>query len=110
MNAVRCQRPSISQDDIDRLLFHLEDARSCVIKYGSAQDFHSPEKATADRAIYAVDELALKITGSNRYYWSFDSSATGNEQQAKKSQEKQAKRRRLMGIHIPVRAIKLMVT
>ncbi len=108
MNAVKRQRPSISQDDIDRLLFHLEDARAFAIKYSSAQDFHSDKKATAERLVYAVDELALQITGSNRYYWSSHVSATGNEQEAQRVNEKLVKRRRLMGVTIPVRAVKLV--
>ena len=107
MNAIRRQRPSISPDDIERLLFHLEDARNYVIKYGSAQDFNSPEKATAERVIYAVDELALQITGKNRYFWGETASAGGNEIAFERAQEKLAKRRRLMGLSIPLRAIKI---
>ena len=107
MNATRRQRPSIDQDDIDRLLFHLEDARSYVIRYGSAQDFNSPEKATAERVIYAADELALQITGKNTYFWGETATAGGNEIAFQRSMERQAKRRRLLGIFIPVRTIKI---
>lgn len=107
MNAVRRQRPSISPDDIDRLLFHLEDARNFVIKYSSAQDFNSPEKATAERVVYAVDELALQITEDNRYFWGEAASAGGNEIAFQRAMEKQGKRRRLMGIHMPLRATRI---
>ena len=65
MNAVKRQRPNISPDDIERLLFHLEDARIFVVKYGAAQEFHSPEIKTTDRMISAIDDLANEITGSS---------------------------------------------
>ena len=107
MNAVRRQRPSIAPDDVDRLLFHLEDARSYVIKYGSAQDFNSPKKATAERVIYAVDELALQITGKNRYFWTAESSInTYDDRLFKEATAKQAKRRKLLGVNIPFMVMK----
>ena len=65
MNAVKRQRPNISPDDIERLLFHLEDARIFVVKYGAAQEFHSTEIKTTDRMISAIDDLANEITGSS---------------------------------------------
>ena len=107
MNAVRRQRPSIPPDDIDRLLFHLEDARAYVIKYSSAQDFNSDKKATAERLVYAVDELALQITGKNTYFWGEPATAGGNEIAFQRGMEKQAKRRRLMGVWLPLRAIRM---
>ena len=107
MNAVKRQRPNISPDDVERLLFHLEDTRSYVIRYGSAQDFHSPEKATAERLIYAVDELALRVTGKNTYFWGETAAAGGNEIAFQSAREKQAKRRRLMGVCLPLRVLRM---
>ena len=37
MNAVKRQRPNISPDDIERLPFHLEDARNYIVKYSAAE-------------------------------------------------------------------------
>ena len=58
MNAVKRQKPSISPDDVDRLIFHLEDARNYVVKYGAAQGIHSPTKLVAETTTDAIDELA----------------------------------------------------
>ena len=107
MNAVKRQRPTISPDDIERLLFHLEDARYYIVKYGAAQDFHSSEQETTDRTMNAIDHLAEQITGTRNYFWSEAASAGGNEIAFQRAMEKQEKRRRLMGIHIPLRAIKI---
>ena len=107
MNAVKRQRPSISPDDIERLLFHLEDARNYIVKYGAAQDFHSLEKETTDRAMNAIDDLAEQITGTHNYFWSETASAGGNEIAYQSAMEKQLKRRKLMGISIPLRTIKI---
>ena len=107
MNAVKRQRPSISQDDIERLLFHLEDARDYIIKYGAAQGFHSPERATSDRAMQAIDELAGQITGNREYFWMGSASAGGNQTAYERGMEKEAKRRRLMGVRIPVVAMRI---
>ena len=108
MNAVKRQRPSISPDDVERLLFHLEDARNYIVKYGAAQDFHSLEKEATDRTINAIDALAEQITGTRNYFWSETASAGGNEIAFQRAMEKQAKRRRLMGVAIPFRTIKLL--
>ena len=105
MNAVKRQRPRISPDDIERLLFQLEDARRYIVKYGAAQDFHSPESETSDRAMAAIDDLAEQITGSRQYFWSGNATAGGDQVAFDRAMEKDAKRRRLMGISIPVRAI-----
>ena len=107
MNAVKRQRPSISPDDIERLLFYLEDARNYIVKYGAAQGFHSPEKEATDRTMSAIDNLAEQITGTRNYFWSDTASAGGNDIAFQCAMEKQARRRRLMGISIPLRAIKL---
>ena len=107
MNAVKRQRPSISPDDIERLLFHLEDARDYIVKYGAAQDFDSPERATSDHAMQAIDDLAGQITGNPQYFWMGTASAGGNQMAFERGMEKEARRRRLMGVRIPVRAIKL---
>ena len=107
MNAVKRQRPSISPDDIERLLFHLEDARDYIIKYGAAQDFHSPERATSDHATQAIDNLAGQITGNPQYFWMGSASAGGNQMAYVRGLEKEAKRRRLMGVRIPVVAMKI---
>ena len=108
MNAVKRQRPNISPDDVDRLLFHLEDARNYIIKYGAAQEFHSQNKATTDKAKDAIDNLAELITGNKQYFWGTSASATGNDMAFELAKENNTKRRRLMGIHIPVRAIKIV--
>ena len=102
MNAVKRQRPNIAQDDIERLLFHLEDARDYIVKYGAAQGFHSPERTTSDRAMQAIDELAGQITGNPQYFWSDSASAGGNHLAFERGMEKETKRRRLMGVRIPV--------
>ena len=107
MNAVKRQRPSISQDDIERLLFHLEDARDYIIKYDAAQGFHSPERATSDHAMQAIDDLAGQITGNPQYFWMGSASAGGNQLAYMLGTEKEANRRRLMGVRIPVRAIRI---
>ena len=107
MNAVKRQRPSISPDDIERLLFYLEDGRDYIIKYGAAQGFHSPERATSDHAMQAIDNLAGQITGNPQYFWMGSASAGGNQVAYVRGIEKEAKRRRLMGVRIPVRAIKI---
>ena len=108
MNAVKRQRPSISPDDIERLLFHLEDARNFIVKYGAAQDFHSLEKEATDRTMNAIDDLAEQITGRRNYFWSDTASAGGNEIAFQHSTEKEVKRRRLMGVWLPVRALRMI--
>ena len=103
MNAVKRQRPNISPDDLECLLFHLEDARVYIVKYGAAQGFHSPERATSDHAMQAIDSLAGQITGNPQYFWMGRASAGGNQMAYVRGMEKEAKRRRLMGVRIPVR-------
>ena len=107
MNAVKRQRPSISPDDIERLLFHLEDARDYIIKYGAAQGFHSPARATSEHAKSAIDALAGQITGNPQYFWMGSASAGGNQTSYECGLEKEIKRRRLMGVRIPVRAVRI---
>ena len=107
MNAVKRQLPNISPDDVERLLFHLEDARNYIIKYGAAQEFHSQNKATADTAKDAIDNLAALITGDKQYLWATSASATGNQIAFDLAKEKNIKRLRLMGIYIPVRVRKI---
>jgi hypothetical protein len=107
MNAVKRQRPSISPDDIERLLFHLEDARDYIIKYGAAQGLHSPERATSEHAKQAIDELVGQITGNPKYLWMSSASAGGDQIAYEHGMEKKARRRRLLGIRIPLRAIKV---
>jgi len=110
MNAVKRQRPSIGQDDIERLLFHLEDARDYIIKYGAAQGFHSPQKATSEHAKQAIDDLAGQITGNSQYFWTASASADGDPLAFERALAKDARRRRLMGVRVPVRAIKLQAS
>jgi hypothetical protein len=110
MNAVKRQRPSISPDDIERLLFHLEDARDYVIKYGAAQGFNSQARAIADHAKGAIDSLAGQITGDPQYYWLGSASAGGNQLAYGRATEKDAKRRKLMGVRIPVLAVRMNLT
>ena len=98
MNAVKLLRTKISPDDVDRLLFHLEDARNHIIKYGAAQQFHSQNKTTTDEAKDAIDNLAELITGNKQYFWGTSASATGNDVAFKLAKEKNIKRRRLMGL------------
>ena len=107
MNAVKWQRPSILPDDIERLLFHLEDARDYITKYGAAQGLHSPERATSDHAMQAIDSLAAQITGNPQYFWMGNASAAGNQMAYERGMEKEAKRRRLMGIRIPVVTLRI---
>ena len=107
MNAVKRQRPSIAQDDIERLLFHLEDARVYLIKYGAAQGFHSPERAISGHAKQAIDDLAGQITGNPQYFWMGSASAGGNQMAYERGMEKEANRRRLMGVRVPVVAMRI---
>jgi hypothetical protein len=107
MNATRRQRPNISPDDMERLLLHLEDARSFIVKYGAAKDFHAVERETADQALQAIDRLAGHITGNEQYFWMNGASAGGNEAALRRGMEKVVKRRRLMGVHIPMRVLKV---
>ena len=109
MNAVKRQRPSISPDDIERMLFHLEDARDYIIKYGTAQGFHSPERAISDHAMQAIDNLAGQITGNPQYFWMGSASAGGNQVDYERGIEKEVRRRRLMGVSIPVGAIRILL-
>jgi hypothetical protein len=106
VNAVKRQRPNISPDDIKCLLFHMEDARDYLVKYGAAQGIHSP-KAAAETVTNAIDELTRHITGNRKYFWAASVSATGDERIYERALEKAAKRRRLMGIHFPLRALKV---
>lgn len=110
MNAVKRQKPTISPDDIERLLFHLEDARNYVVKYSAAQDFTSPEKVTAGLAIQAIDDLAKQITGNREYFWQVSARAGDNDMAFHRALEKAAKRRLLMGVHIPMRAFRIPTT
>lgn len=103
----RRQKPNISSDDIERLLFHLEDARNFIVRYGAAKDFHSPERATSDNAKQAIDALAGDITGNREYFWQAHATAGGNDASVGRGKQKAAKRRRLMGIRFPVSAMKV---
>ena len=85
----------------------MEDARDYIVKYGAAQGFHSPERATSEHAMQAIDNLAGQITGNSQYFWMGSASATGDKRAFDRAMEKDAKRRRLMGIRIPVRVIKI---
>jgi len=104
---VRRQRPNISPDEIERLLFHLEDARNYIVKYGAAQGIHSPTKLVAETTTDAIDELAWHITGNKQYFLAESVSATGDEKTYERATQKAANRRQLMGVHIPVRAMKV---
>ena len=108
MNAVKRQKPTISPDDIERLLFHLEDARNYIVKYGAAQSFNSQSRKLADQTTSAIDDLAGQITGDRQHLWQDSASAGGNENAFEYGKEKEAKRRRLMGVHIPVRIFKIV--
>ena len=107
MSAVKRQRPGISPDDIERLLFHLEDARDYIIKYGAAQGFHSSGRVISDHAMQAIDNLAGQITGNPQYFWMGSASAGGNQMAYVRGIEKEAKRRRLMGVRVPVVALRI---
>lgn len=102
----RRQKPNISPEDIERLLFHLEDTRQYIVRYGAAQDFHSPERGISGNAMEAIDDLAGQITGNRQYFWQVQATASGNDMAFQRGVEKAAKRRRLMGIRFPVRFIK----
>lgn len=107
MNAVKRQRPSISPDDVQRLLFHLEDARNYITKFGSAQSFDSQARAVAENARQAIDDLAGQITGDVHFLWGPDATAGGSSKEFQRGVEREAQRRRLMGVRIPVRAMRL---
>ena len=107
MNAVKRQRPAISPDDVQRLLFHLEDARNYIVKFGSAQGFDSQARAVAENARQAIEALAGQITGDAQFLWGTDATAGGSDAEFQRGLEREAQRRRLMGVHIPVRATKL---
>jgi hypothetical protein len=108
MNAVKRQRPGISPEDIERLLFHLEDARDYVIKYGSAQAFNSQAHTIADHARSAIDDLAGQVTGNREYLWGRLANAGGSDAEVQRNAEKEAMRRRLLGVRIPVVAAKIL--
>ncbi len=108
MNAVKRQKPTISPDDTERLLFHLEDARNYIVKYGAAQGFNSPANKIAHSATSAIDELAGQITGNKEYLWQSGATAGGSDTEFQHGKEKEAKRRRLLGVHIPVRMFKII--
>jgi hypothetical protein len=103
------ERSSISPDDIERLLFYLGDARDFIIKYGAAQGFQSHERATSEHAMQAIDSLAEQITSNPQYFWMGNASATGDKRAFDQAMEKVTKRRRLLGVSIPVSAIKIPV-
>ena len=107
MDAVKRQRPNISPDDVQRLLFHLEDARNYIIKFGAAQGFDSQARAVAQNARQAIDELAGQLTGDPQFLWGADASAGGSEGDFQRGREREAQRRRLMGVRMPVRAFKV---
>ncbi len=107
MNAVRRQKPTISPDDVERLLFHLEDARDYIVKYGSAQGFNSQANKIAQQATSAIDDLAGQITGNKQYLWQSGATAGGSDWDFQRGKEKEVKRRRLMGVQIPIRIFKL---
>ena len=107
MNAVKRQRPSISPDDVQRLLFHLEDARNYITKFGSAQGFDSQARAVAENARQAIDALAGQITGDVQFLWGTDATAGGSDKEFQNGVEREAQRRRLMGVRIPLRAIRI---
>lgn len=108
MNAVKRQKPTISPDDIERLLFHLEDARNYIVKYGAAQEFNSQARKVANQTTNAIDDLAGQITGDKQFLWQDSASAGGDINAFEHGNEKEAKRRRLMGVHIPVRVHKIV--
>ena len=107
MNAVKRQRPGFSPDDVDRLLFELEDARNSVVRYAASRGFHSAEYELSHRLMEAVDDLAANITGKRKYFHSETASAGGKELAFLRGKEKDAKRRRLFGVRFPVRTIKV---
>ena len=102
MNAVKRRKPNISPDDIQRLLFHLEDARNYIIKYGAAQELDSSARSIADSARSAIDGLAGQITGNPQYLWQTSASAGGNQLVFERGAEKEAKRYGILGVRIPV--------
>lgn len=108
MNAVKRQNPTISPDDIERLLFHLEDARNYIVKYGAAQGFNSQARKVANQTASALDDMAGQITGDRQHLWEHSASAGGNENALEQGSQKEAKRRRFLGVHIPVRMMKIV--
>ena len=105
MNAVKRQRHSISPDDVQRLLFHLEDARNYITKFGSAQGFTARARTIAENAQIAIDDLAGQITGDRQYLWGTDATAGGNDKEFHRGRVREAQRRRLMGVRIPMLAL-----
>ena len=67
----------------------------------------APERAASDHAMQAIDNLAGQITGNPQYFWLGSASAGGNHMAYERGIEKEAKRLRLMGVRIPVVAIRI---
>ena len=84
-----------------------QDARVCIVKYGAAQGCHSPTKMATETVTDAIDELARHITGNKHYFWAEHVSATGDQKAYEQALAKAAKRRKLMGVHFPLRTVKV---
>jgi len=56
----------------------------------------------------AIDSLAGQITGNPQYFWMGSASAGGNQMTFERGMEKEARRRRLMGVRIPVVAVRIV--
>jgi len=64
----RPKRPNFSPLDKHPLLDSLGNAGHWVIRYGSAQDFHSPQRDFCDDLTKAIDALAGELTGDRTYF------------------------------------------
>jgi hypothetical protein len=55
-----------------------------------------------------IDNLAGQITGNPQYFWIGNASAGDNQIAFQQGIEKEVKRRRLMGVRIPVVAMRIV--
>ena len=55
----------------------------------------------------AIDDLPGQITGKKQYFWEKNVTATADQVAFDRAIEKDAKRRRPIGSHIPLRAVKV---
>ena len=64
----RAKRPHFSPLDKHPLLDALGNARHWVIRFSSAQDFHSPQRRICEDLNKAIDALAGELTGDPSYF------------------------------------------
>ena len=107
----RC-KPSISSDDIERMMYLLEDARHYVIRFKSAQPFRSQASAIAENLLIAMKDLAKEALGNENFFMPLPHSATGSEELISRARAREARKLKLLGRWLPgtVRKIPFAVT